>query len=183
MTLPAPQFLTALVVLVAITTILVACSGIGQHPSEPTIGVSEEDYCAVGECLPATVDRVIDGDTVDVTTQAGEHRRVRVLGIDTPETVHPDRPVECLGPEASATTSTLLPAGARITLVSDAAADPQDTYGRYLAHILIGDVNVGNELISQGLASTTTFPHSLAGKYADSQEIAQRNSAGIWGQC
>lgn len=141
------------------------------------------DLCEVGTCEEATVDRVIDGDTVDVAMPLGEIRRVRVLGIDTPETVHPDRPVECLGPEASAAASELLPVGAAVTVVSDAAADQQDTYGRHLAHLVVNGANLGNELLTQGLASTTGFPHSLVEHYAATEEQAQRSSAGIWGRC
>lgn len=63
----------------------------------------------------AVVDRVVDGDTVDVRFD-GRLERVRLLNVDTPETVDPDRPVECLGEEATEFLTELLPPGTEVTL-------------------------------------------------------------------
>lgn len=183
MTLPASQILTILIVLFGVACVLVACSGVGPRTPEPSVGGTVDEICSVGECETATVDRVIDGDTVDVVTQAGNISRVRVLGIDTPETVHPERPVECMGPEASAATNELLPVGMQVTVVADAAVDQQDRYGRELAHIWADGVNLGHELLLRGLATTTTFPHSLTGQYADAQDAAEQRAVGLWGRC
>src|SRR3954470_15965170 len=82
----------------------------------------------------ATVSRVVDGDTVWV--RAGSRSLdVRLLGIDTPETVDPHRPVGCFGPEASAYTKHLL-TGRRVRLVYDRPLHDKD--GRWLAEILPG---------------------------------------------
>jgi len=80
----------------------------------------------------ATVVGVVDGDTIEVEI-AGRHELVRLIGIDTPETLHPDRPVECHGPEASAFTATLLPLGAQIRLERDLVG--RDHFGRLLAYV------------------------------------------------
>jgi micrococcal nuclease len=77
----------------------------------------------------ATVVRVIDGDTVVVHID-GKDEHVRLIGIDTPETVDPDKPVMCYGAEASGETKSLLPAGTVVRLVRDIEA--RDAYGRLL---------------------------------------------------
>ena len=78
-----------------------------------------------------TVTRVVDGDTADITVD-GAKRRVRFLCVDTPETVHPNKPVQFYGPEASAFTKESL-TGRRVWLEYD--KNPQDRYGRHLAYI------------------------------------------------
>ena len=78
-----------------------------------------------------TVTRVVDGDTAEITVD-GAKRRVRFLGVDTPETVHPNKPVQFFGPEASAFTKESL-TGKRVWLEYD--KNPQDRYSRHLAYI------------------------------------------------
>src|SRR3712207_6257579 len=79
-----------------------------------------------------TVQKGVDGDTVDLS----DGRRVRVLGIDTPETVDPDKPVECWGPEATAfAEATLL--GKAVTVTGDPTQDAVDGYGRTLAYLTL----------------------------------------------
>jgi micrococcal nuclease len=101
----------------------------------------------------ATVSRVVDGDTVWV--RAGSRSLdVRLLGIDTPETVDPHRPVGCFGPEASAYTKHLL-TGRRVRLVYDRQL--HDRYGRWLAYIYLErprrpDLFVNARLVSAGYA-------------------------------
>lgn len=78
-----------------------------------------------------TVTRVVDGDTAEISVD-GAKRRVRFLGVDTPETVHPNKPVQFFGPEASAFTKESL-TGKRVWLEYD--KNPQDRYNRHLAYI------------------------------------------------
>ena len=86
--------------------------------------------------LPAdglgTIVEVVDGDTV-VVDLAGHRETVRLLGIDTPETVHPDRSVECFGPQASARLRLLLVPGSGVLVTRD--VEPRDRYGRLLAYL------------------------------------------------
>lgn len=79
-----------------------------------------------------TVLRVVDGDTLDVL-QGGQQIRVRLLNIDTPESVDPNQPVECLAVEASDHLKSLLPAGTEVSLVYD--VERTDRYGRTLAGV------------------------------------------------
>src|SRR5690606_22839375 len=74
----------------------------------------------------ASVVRIVDGDTL-VLDIGGEEELVRLLGIDTPETVHPDEPVGCYGPEASAALAQLLPVGTQVSIARD--EQPRDQYG------------------------------------------------------
>lgn len=76
---------------------------------------------------PVSVVRVVDGNTV-VVDRGGESVDVRLLNVDTPETKHPDKPVECLGPEATAFLKRHLPVGAAVELQYD--RERQDRYGR-----------------------------------------------------
>ncbi len=94
----------------------------------------------LGACSPAdpttdgraTVTQVVDGDTIDVRI-GGRDERVRLIGIDTPETKKPNTPIECYGPEASAFTASILPAGTQVRLERDVVG--RDDYGRLLAYV------------------------------------------------
>jgi micrococcal nuclease len=117
----------------------------------------------------AVVERVVDGDTVIVRLD-GERLRVRLLNIDTPETVAEDRPVECLGPEASAFTKTLLPAGARVRLGFD--VERTDQYDRTLAAVFTEDgENVSVELARRGLGTAVYYGDNA--RYLDDVQAAE----------
>jgi micrococcal nuclease len=134
----------------------------------------------------ATVVRVVDGDTVYV--QAGSRSYdIRLLGIDTPETVDPRRPVGCYGPEASAYTKHLL-TGRRVRLVYD--RELHDKYGRWLAYIYLErpgrpDLFVNARLITAGYARTLSIPPNTA--HASELAALERNAAlagrGLWSAC
>lgn len=162
---------------------LLAAAGYAAADRGAPADAADGDLCALGSCEAATVARVVDGDTLDVDAE-GQTRRVRVLGIDTPETKKPDAPVECFGPEATARTETLLPAGAPVTLVTDDRADHTDDYGRALRHVTTeaGD-NLGQILVAEGYAETTTFPHSLTSDYNAAAGAARDQHAGLWAAC
>src|SRR3954451_24306016 len=98
-----------------------ACGGGSAHSSTPT-----ENRAPAAN---ATIVRVIDGDTVDVTI-GGRDEHVRLIGIDTPETKKPNTPIQCYGPEASAFTEELLPPGTPVRVERDVEA--RDDYGRLL---------------------------------------------------
>lgn len=95
------------------------------------------------------VTRVVDGDTFDALV-GGRVHRVRMLNIDTPETVDPQRPVECLGPEASAHLASLIPVGTQVRLEYD--VERLDSYGRTLAGVFRGETLVNAEMARAGLA-------------------------------
>jgi micrococcal nuclease len=142
---------------------------------------------------PARVARHVDGDTLWVEPLAGDHdaalplpagaaSRIRVLLIDTPETVHPTRGVECGGVEASAATAALLPQGALIWVLGDVS--DRDRYDRFLRYLYTADgTDLGAHLLELGLASVAHYPPDelhLA-RYRQIEADARSRGAGIWG--
>ena len=130
-----------------------------------------------------TVVKAVDGDTIDIDIADGryEHTRIRLLGVDTPETKKPDTPVMYYGPEASNFTKekTL---GKKVTVLMDTHSNPRDKYGRLLAHIKLEDGTILNEeLISNGLAyADPRFPQSFNKEYAQLEKQARKSKTGLW---
>ena len=124
----------------------------------------------------ALVARVIDGDTI----QLADGRKVRLIGVDTPETVHPQKEVEYYGKEASDFTKSMLE-GKEVYLEYD--IQPTDKYGRTLAYIWLSDGTLFNELlVLKGFAQVATFPPNV--KYVERFTAAQKQAieanAGLW---
>lgn len=103
---------------------------------------------------PATVVRVVDADTVEVDRD-GAQETVRLLNIDTPETKHPNKAVQCLGPEATDLLESLLEPGDRVVLQYD--QERTDPYGRTLAGVFEGDQLVNAEIARAGLGVPVVF--------------------------
>ena len=101
-----------------------------------------------------TVERVVDGDTVDVSTWSGT-KRVRLLNINAPELAHDGAPEECLAQEAKDRLEALLPEGTKVTLEYD--VDRQDRYGRELAGVFVGDDFVNEQMVRDGFARAVLF--------------------------
>ena len=130
---------------------------------------------------PAFVTDVVDGDTIEV--DRGSHIvDVRLIGIDTPETVHPSEPVECFGPQASAFTSSHLE-GEQVRLEFD--IERRDQYGRALAYVWIDGALFNRVLVARGLATVSTYPpnteHLSAFEAAES--AARNHDRGLWDRC
>lgn len=146
--------------------------------------------CAEGEAAdpePAgrgTVVEVVDGDTLRVRV-GGTVDDVRLIGIDTPETHHPTRPVECYGPEAAARTAALVPPGTEVRLERDAEA--RDRFDRLLAYVHRAgdDLFVNLALVAEGAAVARPYPPNLA-RQRDLDAAGARAraaGAGLWGVC
>jgi micrococcal nuclease len=129
----------------------------------------------------ARVASVIDGDTIEVV-MAGRPDRVRLLGVDTPETVDPHRPVGCYGPEASAYTKGRL-AGRTVRLRFD--RQRRDRYGRLLAYVEIDGRRFNDELLAGGYARLLVIPpNGRHGRVMLDEELAARSAGrGLWGTC
>lgn len=148
--------------------------GSGRWPSQGQTGADD----------PAEVVRVVDGDTV-VVRLAGREEPVRLIGIDTPESVDPRSPVECFGRQASERTAALLPEGTAVRLVRDVEA--RDRYDRLLAYVYRAedDTFVNLTLVEEGFASVATFPPNVA-HTSDFQVAAARArdaGLGLWSAC
>jgi micrococcal nuclease len=126
---------------------------------------------------------VVDGDTV-VLSLAGRTERVRLLGIDTPETVHPTKPIECHGPEASALLARLLPIGAAVGVARDRQA--RDPFDRLLLYLLDAEGRIVNEeLIRRGAGTVLVIEPNgvLADRLRRAESAARAEGAGLWGAC
>lgn len=126
------------------------------------------------------VSRVVDGDTIEV--QLNEATDIRLIGIDTPETVDPSEPVGCYGPAASRFTKHTLE-GERVRLEFD--IERTDQYGRSLAYVFVGGQLFNETLVTRGYAHVSTYPPNV--KYEDrflaAESSAQAGSRGLWGRC
>lgn len=132
-----------------------------------------------GETVRAEVERVVDGDTIDVLLDGGSVP-VRYIGIDTPESGWPaDRP-EPLSLEATERNRRLVEGRTVRLLIGE---EPFDRYDRLLAYVFVGDTMVNAELVEAGLAETLTIPPNdrFAGRFARLEDRAKAARLGIWG--
>jgi micrococcal nuclease len=130
---------------------------------------------------------VIDGDTIRIILD-NHAVTVRLIGVDTPETVDPNSPAMCYGREASAFTTDMIErAGNRVLLEKDVSET--DRYGRLLRYVWLehpdGRRMLNYELVSQGYAQVVTYPPDV--RYADwflqAQREAREQGRGLWGAC
>lgn len=187
-------YLAHLVLLVAV--LLLASRVLPQQPRETTSTpntLSETDAIPAGTfgeqaTAPPFIEgfgivaKVIDGDTFAL--QNGQ--KVRLIGVDTPETVDPRRPVACFGKEASNVSKELL-SGKPVRLEKDIS--DTDRYGRLLRYVYLqtnnGELFVNNYLVANGFARSSTYPPDL--KYQEafkqSELAARQNNFGLWSSC
>ncbi len=133
--------------------------------------------------LEAQIVRVVDGDTI-VAEVGGIEETIRLIGVDTPETKHPTKPVECFGPEAASYTASLLPPGQAVWLEFD--LERRDRYNRFLAYVWLDDQTMINQLlIQQGYATPLTIKPNdrYAPDFDRLSRDAQGQGQGIWGAC
>ena len=129
----------------------------------------------------ALVTRVVDGDTIEVRLD-GRAEDVRLIGVDTPETVKPDTPVQCFGERASHFTKRRL-TGRRVRLVF--GVERHDIYGRLLAYVYLGERFFNPILVRRGLAHSLTIPPNdrFASRFQRLELAAGRAGRGLWGAC
>jgi endonuclease YncB( thermonuclease family) len=128
------------------------------------------------------VTEVYDGDTF-VVYMSGQEQKVRLVGVDTPETVSPVKPVQCYGKEASNFTSKLLK-GRDVKLVADSLQPSRDKYDRLLRYVVLNDGRELNEvLVSEGYAFATNFNTEKELKLKALQRQAQNKNIGLWKKC
>lgn len=156
-------------------------------PSSPSPAATHSPHTSPsshpGAAAPAkaTVTRVVDGDTIEARFR-GRVLDVRLIGIDTPESVAPGVPVQCYALEASRFTTDRLE-GERVRLEFD--VERIDRYGRSLAYVWLGHELFNETLVREGYAFVTTYPPDV--KYVDRFLAAQRDARahdrGVWGHC
>ena len=154
-----------------------ACDNSGEDDADttpPTVGAVEAN---------AVVEYVIDGDTVDLVID-GREERVRLIGIDTPETF-PEDAIECYGPEAAIYVESLIPIGTPVRIERDTVN--RDDYGRILGYVYRADdgVFVNYEIVRQGYATPLSIePNTTYERlFVDAARNAEADDAGLWSAC
>jgi membrane-bound metal-dependent hydrolase YbcI (DUF457 family) len=153
------------------------------------------------DTLYGRVTKVTDGDTVTVEAQ-GRSTPVRLIGVDTPETVAPDQPIGCFGPQAfdyakqvlyerqTDAEGRVVREGRLVRLKIPRIGDSEDAYGRTLAYVYLDTDGDGHyehsfneDLIELGLARTTDFSHEHRREFERLREESEERAAGLWGAC
>ncbi len=130
---------------------------------------------------------VTDGDTIVVADASGIEHSVRLIGINAPEVTRGTEPGECFGDQARDQARALLPRGTPVVLLADPALPAADQYGRRLAYVEAGGVDIGRALLDRGavvvyeLTSQATPTRSAAYRAAERQASSSRT--GLWGAC
>lgn len=143
---------------------------------EPTFGPT-------GQTTEATVVRITDGDTI-VVAYGGQEYKVRYIGMDTPETVDPNSPVQWMGPQATAANAALVE-GKAVVLEKDVSE--VDRFGRLLRYVWLTDGTawtlVNLELVRQGVASASSYPPDVKNDdlYLVAEGEARQLALGLWG--
>ncbi|MFA6018568.1 MAG: thermonuclease family protein, partial [Patescibacteria group bacterium] len=155
-----------------------------ESPAEANQGATVAEQEAGTEAEPAITSKVIkvvDGDTVTVETN-GVRETIRIIGINTPETVDPRKPVECFGQEASARAHELLD-NQTVTLEADSTQGERDKYDRLLRYVFLSNgSDFGKQMISEGYAYEYTYstPYKYQQDYKTSQSDAENAKRGLW---
>lgn len=125
-----------------------------------------------------TVTKVIDGDTIEI--DGGQ--KIRYIGIDTPETKHPTKGIECFGKEAAAFNKQLV-LGKKVRLEKDVSET--DRYSRLLRYVYLGDLFVNQYLVAQGYAVASSYPPDVKHQefFREAEQEARRNNIGLWSAC
>ncbi len=165
-------------------------------PLYPSKEERSEQTAAVGEALQSSVSsttlfsaeektvkvvRVVDGDTINVLIN-GKTEPVRYIGIDTPETVDPRKPVQCFGVEASKKNKELVE-GSVVRLEKDIT--DRDKYNRLLRYVWLGDVLINEKLVADGFAKSYSYPPDVKyqERFVAAEKKARENKLGLWTAC
>jgi micrococcal nuclease len=158
---------------------LAGCATATDHSSaQPAIRFTES--------LHVHVAYAVDGDTLRVRLPSGELAYVRLVGIDTPESVRPGYPTECGGEAAAASMERLAPEGAAAVLRPDSVADATDRYGRILAHAFIAGRQLEIAQLRRGLAYVYRYEEQRfdrLSRFEAAERSARRAARGSWGRC
>lgn len=167
-----------LVLFVALASTRIAPIQIPESISPQVASVSETQTTSVDTY---SVVRVVDGDTI-VVSKNGLETKVRMIGINTPESVDPRKTVQCFGLEASHKTKELLE-GQTVRLTLDPTQSATDKYGRTLAYVYRSDgLLINQELIQQGYAYEYTYklPYQFQKEFKTLEKTARENGYGLW---
>jgi micrococcal nuclease len=166
-------------IVIALLLLVAAAAGAGSSSSL----FNGEHAGSAGATGDGRVVKVVDGDTIHVVLR-GRRETVRYIGVDTPETKHPTKGVQCYGRAAAAFNARLV-AGERVRLVGD--AEQRDRYGRLLAYVyrVRDGLFVNAELARRGYARPLTIPPDVrhAARFAAASREAREGRKGLWSVC
>ncbi len=172
--------LVAKLAAVAMVAVLLAGCRSAPAPRLATSPAERATWPAVPPgAIAAKVERVVDGDTF-IAVIDGRHERIRLIGVDTPETVDPDRPVQPYGKQASNFAKHML-TGRTVRMVGD--VEPRDKYGRLLAYVWLSDGTFWNALLAaEGYAQLITIPPDVtyASLFRSLVDEARSATRGLW---
>jgi micrococcal nuclease len=169
---------------------LAGCASTGAAPPPPASSTAPTTTTAPSSATQggtlASVVRVVDGDTI-VVNDGMRSATVRLLSIDTPESVSPTVPDECWGKEASEHLRTKLPVSTSVHLTADPTQDDKDRYGRLLRYVDKDGEDVNLWLVKDGDAAAYKLRSGPAPQryadYLEAQKAAQAAHVGQWGKC
>ena len=166
---------------VVVAIVIAAASFAGWWLGRQDPGATADTSVPGPSRFAAVVTAPVDGDTVRVRTARG-NETVRFLGVNTPETHHPTKGVECFGPEAAAFTDREL-TGRSIELELD--VEHRDKYGRLLAYVIRDGRRFNDVLLARGYARLLIIPpNGVHGRtMLDAELAARRAHRGLWGAC
>jgi len=170
------------------------CHGGGSAPApKPTVNTQKKLDESIQKVIQKEEDNplediylvtgIVDGDTIKVQNRADRDiETVRIIGIDTPETVDPRKPVQCFGKEATQK-MTLLLQGRFVKLAEDRVGDTVGTYGRLIRYVHSGDTDIGLKMIQDGYAYAYTkypFENAKMEEYKAAENEARLAKRGLW---
>ena len=167
------------IVSIIITFVLIIAGGY--------LGLSDNDVEKILSVIDTSgnyrVVKVDDGDTITVDMN-GQDQTIRLIGVDTPETHHPSKPVQCFGQAATEFTRSLLE-GEQVSLVADPLNSNRDKYQRLLRYVYTEEnLLVNAEIIKQGYGfAYLNFNFTKLGEFEALENEARQNNRGLWDKC
>jgi micrococcal nuclease len=136
----------------------------------------------ISEIPENKVIKVVDGDTIEIYLNK-KIEKVRLIGVNTPETVDPRRKVECFGPEASNRLKELLE-GKVVKVEADETQNDSDKYQRLLRYVYLDNININQKMIEEGYGFEYTYkvPYKYQREFKKSQQEAKSKNLGLWNQ-
>ena len=178
----AARVATALCAAALAMATVAGCAGERATPAVSSVAATPSP----GPRVEATAVRTVDGDTIIVDLD-GRTRRVRLMGVDTPETVKPNVAVQCFGPQAHDFTAARVPAGTRVGLEYDPVAGRVDRYGRTLAYVWLPDgTMLDQELIAEGYGREYDYAeqnYRYRPQFRQAEAQARAAGKGLWSAC
>jgi micrococcal nuclease len=166
--------------LITVVIILTKNSPLKIPELSSTILTPERQNQTMSEIV--SIVRVVDGDTI-IVKMNGVDKKVRLMGLNTPETVDPRRLVQCFGKEASDKAKMTL-SGQEVKIETDPTQDTHDKYGRLLAYVFLSDGTLFNKMMIEegyGYEYTYQIPYKYQKEFKNAQIHARESKKGLWG--